>query len=654
MSKPYHQLLLIALIVANNSLAFATSELPPSSLKNTALPKALSISHKVFTVVIDNANSDGYLDLLTTDRTNGIGQIIYQKTPRQFESGPAAKILGFHPNGLTQFPGTQHRYILSAEGEGKLKILGIGEQGEFKEIAHRNQSSPFATTAFSWPGWGTSIAVAPYEGFQLHLLRNFNPETAQTEKEFILGDPKHRVPGEVTAADLNGDGITELLYTTRRSRTLWRIDYPKDHQDPVPVVLWQAPVGAPRHLVTADLNGDGALDILLPLESERRIAVLLNDGKGHFTPGAELPVPTTTWGPQRLAIAEEQDDSLLLAASTEKSVVIYRIEKGMPYRFKAVELPLPARINQVLMLRDIDGDGHIDLLFTLDQIKDSLQILYGPVWQTVAKEEEPSNSPVRILARVGNDEITLAEFQEFVLQSGLGDKMRTEAGQAQLLRQLIEESLLNQAIKRDNPTSETLSPEDYATAIRGLAEANFPVPPVPENAILRSYYDTHKEDFGIPEMVRLVQIQFRHDRDQAGGLSARQRAEQALQRIEAGEDFNKVAKELTENPNAEETGPERKFVARNATSWLRDALQGLQAGQRTGIVTSPVGYEILLLTDTRPALIAEYEAVRPKVAAQWQGEQQQQARKRYLKTLAERFGVTVLEKGLENANPAKE
>jgi parvulin-like peptidyl-prolyl isomerase len=127
-----------------------------------------------------------------------------------------------------------------------------------------------------------------------------------------------------------------------------------------------------------------------------------------------------------------------------------------------------------------------------------------------------------------------------------------------------------------------------------------------------------------------------------------------LRRIEAGEDFNKVASELTENPRAEETGPDRGFVARNAVPWLQDAVRSLQPGQHTGIVSSPAGYEILLMTDLRPALIADYGAVRDKVAKQWQAEQQQQARTRYLQALAEQFGVTILEKGLENANPAKQ
>jgi len=186
--------------------------------------------HKVFAVVVDDIDGDGRPDLLVTYRSEGTAQVLYQKAPQQFEAGPAAKILGFHPDGLTRFPGVERRYVLSAEGDTALRVLGVDEAGNIKAIADHPQEGPFATTAFTWPNWGTSLAVVPYEGYGLFLLRNFQPETAQVEREFVLGKPEHRVPGEVTVADLNGDGIPELLYTTRRSRTLWRVNYPKDNR----------------------------------------------------------------------------------------------------------------------------------------------------------------------------------------------------------------------------------------------------------------------------------------------------------------------------------------------------------------------------------------------------------------------------------------
>lgn len=633
-----------------------------------------------FAVVVDDVDGDGRNDLVVTNRSEETAQILYQKASRQFEAGPAVKVLGFHANELTRLPGNEHRYVLSAEGEGQLKVLAPDGKGGVREIASRPQDGPFTTTAFSWPNWGTSLAVAPYQGAGWTLLRNFQADTAKVEKEYVLGTEGHSVPGAVTAADLDGDGIVELLYTTRRSRTLWRVDYPRDDKTPEPALVWTAPVGGPRHVVVADLNGDGALDILVPLESERRIAVLLNDGKGQFAPGPELPVPSQAWGPNRLAMAQARDGSWLLVTDAEQSLFLYRIEKGNPYRYETVELPLDGSVNQIL-LQDVDGDGEPDLVVVLSKIENSLQILYGPLWQVAVNQRQaisvanqtaetreanlarpiptsPRDVPLasdlsRVLAQVGDHPIRIRDFRDFGLQTGLGQDLQTQSGQIRVLRRMIEETLLEKAVEQESSKPGPLSQEEYAAGLQRLQDQYFPTPPAPDETVLKAYYDANREEFGIPELVRLIQIQFRDDRDQAEGLTARQRAEHALRRLEAGEDFSKVAAELTENPRARDTGPDRGFVARNAEPWLRDAVRGLQPGQRTGIVQSPVGYELLLLRDWRAPLITDFETVRAKVTDRWQAEQQRKTRDRYLKMLAQKIGVVVNDKDLEKANPAQ-
>ena len=404
-----HARLLLVVVAISGSMNLTAMETAPPVQQETAdaLIKSIPVNYKVFAAVVDDVDGDGRLDILTTDRTNSIVQVLYQKSPRKFEAGPETKVLGFHPNGLTRLPGIEKRYVLSAEGDASLKLLGLDGEGGLKEIARRSHEGAFASTGFIWPSWGASLAVSPYEGSTLHLLRNFDPNTAQVEKEFALGKPGHPVPGEVTVADLNGDSIPELLYTTRRSRTVWSIIYPKDNENLQAVPIWKAPIGAPRHIVVADVNGDKALDILLPLESERRIAVLLNDGKGKFTPTEELPVPTRTWAPQRLAISEDQDGFLLLVATTEKSIIVYRIEKGSsPYRFKTVEIPLEVSVNQALFLRDIDGDGELDLIFTLNRVKDSLKIVYGPIWKHLAAQQESNSSGQQYLQSIDLESAT--------------------------------------------------------------------------------------------------------------------------------------------------------------------------------------------------------------------------------------------------------
>lgn len=635
--------------------------------------QTLPVEGDVFTILADDVDRNGQLDLLATNRSQESVRILWQKAPRQFEAGPTAKILGFHANELSRLPGADPRYIVSAEGEGKLKILVPDQKGGLLEWkAVYPFAGPYAVTPFAWPEWGISLAVSPYQSEVLTILRDFQPQTAETQQVYDLVSPGHSVPSVVSVADVDGDSIPELFYTTRRSKSLWQINYPGKDQKPEPILIWTAPVGAPRHLVMADLTGDGMPDILLPLESERRIASLINDGKGHFTPGSELTVPGSAWGPARLAIAQDRDGSVLLVADTEQSLVFYRIEKGNPFHYQALELPIDASLQQLRLL-DLDGDGELDVLAVLSVVKDSLRVLYGPIWQgltarlgpvitdstlaaAAAQDKiKPQDDPNRIVAKVGGRIITVNEVRQFVLESGTGHGLENQRGQVQILTRIIEQILLEKAAIQESGLSEPLSFEQMSSALKALEEKHFPLPDAPDATALRAYYETNKEDYGIPEMVRLVQIQFRHDKDTVGGPKAQQRAEQALERLKAGGNFEQLAAELSENPRARSSGdPDRGFVARNAESWLRDALRDLQPGQHTGIVESPAGYEIILIRDWRAPLLADFEAVQTQVANRWRFEQQQQAQHRYLKSLAQQFNVVILDQDLQAANPASQ
>ena len=94
-----------------------------------AAPQPLPIDGSIFAVVADDVDHDGRVDLIATNRSRETVQILYQKAPRQFEAGPAAKVLGFHANEFTRLPGLEPRYALSAEGQRALKIVAAGWQG---------------------------------------------------------------------------------------------------------------------------------------------------------------------------------------------------------------------------------------------------------------------------------------------------------------------------------------------------------------------------------------------------------------------------------------------------------------------------------------------------------------------------------------------
>ena len=79
-------------------------------------------------------------------------------------------------------------------------------------------------------------------------------------------------------------------------------------------------------------------------------------------------------------------------------------------------------------------------------------------------------------------------------------------------------------------------------------------------------------------------------------------AQEILGRLKNGEDFGKLAKEKSIDPTADSGGSMGKVALSSLRAELRDAVTGLQPGQVTGIIKTPVGYLILKVveTDDRP------------------------------------------------------
>jgi parvulin-like peptidyl-prolyl isomerase len=276
------------------------------------------------------------------------------------------------------------------------------------------------------------------------------------------------------------------------------------------------------------------------------------------------------------------------------------------------------------------------------------------------KGQQPTGGepPRVVMARVGPREITVQEFMGFISQDArLLQKATSPAGKAQILREMIAEMLLQQAATQEGllktgPGHKLTQPE-YLEAYGKLSAEHFPLPPPYDDKEVYQYYLQHKESFGIPTMVRISQIQFRVKKHATAEekKAARARAEAALRRLKAGEPFDKLAAELTENHRGRLTGGDLGFLPLHQDPWLESAVKGLKVGQYSGVLESPVGYEIIEFTDQRDALITPFWNVKDQVNKRMRLEAQQRAREAYVKQLANKIGVEILLPGLEAARP---
>ncbi|WP_165221066.1 FG-GAP-like repeat-containing protein [Aquisphaera insulae] len=109
-------------------------------------------------------------------------------------------------------------------------------------------------------------------------------------------------PESVSAADLDGDGLPDLVILLDRGKapdgtSLWRVATQRNlggGRFDAPVVLDDTPTIPPASVAVVDWNRDGHTDIVvgeLTGRDQATVLVYLNDGKGHFAEDPDSPIP---------------------------------------------------------------------------------------------------------------------------------------------------------------------------------------------------------------------------------------------------------------------------------------------------------------------------------------------------------------------------
>ena len=269
----------------------------------------------------------------------------------------------------------------------------------------------------------------------------------------------------------------------------------------------------------------------------------------------------------------------------------------------------------------------------------------------------PADVPEVVMAQVAGKKITVEQFMKYITRdTRLVLKARTVPGKTEILREMILDRLLQEAMFREGllPKDRAPSERDYLRAYQQLAKQHFPLPDVtPAEEELYKYYQQHAEAFGIPAMVRISQIQFRvpENADEATKNSVKAKAEETLKRLRAGESFTVLAETLTENPQGKVAQGDLGFLQPGKDPWLNKAVDGLAVAQLSEVLQTPVGYEIILLQDKRDAMTAPYANVRDSVVQRIQQEAQAKAREEYAWKLAKEVGVSVEMPNLKGVVP---
>lgn len=119
---------------------------------------------------------------------------------------------------------------------------------------------------------------------------------------------------------------------------------------------------------------------------------------------------------------------------------------------------------------------------------------------------------------------------------------------------------------------------------------------------MKKYYEENKDDFYV-DTVTASHILLKTIDDEGNELSdakkkeAKKKAEEALKKVKAGEDFATVAKEYSEDSSASSGGELGTFGRGQMVTAFEDAAFGMKVGEISDIVETEYGYHIIKVTD---------------------------------------------------------
>jgi peptidyl-prolyl cis-trans isomerase SurA len=160
---------------------------------------------------------------------------------------------------------------------------------------------------------------------------------------------------------------------------------------------------------------------------------------------------------------------------------------------------------------------------------------------------------------------------------------------------------------------------------------------------LRAYYQAHPQEFGgEPEVhVRHIFLPLAEGASPPEVAKAQEEGQRVLQRLKAGEDFAKVAKEVSRSGSAEEGGDLGWIRRGTIQKAIEDAAFTLKDGQVSGLVRAGPGLHVVKVEGHRTGGEKSFEAAKDEIRARLLEEQGESYRQQYLAELRREAAIDV-------------
>lgn len=243
----------------------------------------------------------------------------------------------------------------------------------------------------------------------------------------------------------------------------------------------------------------------------------------------------------------------------------------------------------------------------------------------------------QVLARVGDQEITLAEFEDaYRPMPGLTDSAALQENKAKHLDQMVEQRLLVLAALERGAAKDTQLTERFEE--------------MKKNVLLGQLYKIEILDKGKPTESEIRSFHKRLGTEiKASHILVKTQAEarEAAAKLKSGASFEDLARQVSQDPgSAPQGGSLGWFGWGRMVDEFQRAAFALKPGQVSDPVETGFGFHIIRLDSTRSAEVQPLDQMRDRITQQLSATKPRELTTKYLTALRKQAGIKIQEKTL--------
>ncbi len=336
----------------------------------------------------------------------------------------------------------------------------------------------------------------------------------------------------------------------------------------------------------------------------------------------------------RIITRGEWDQAYENLLSAYKRVYQDRFSEEMAQQLRLRETALEELINRVLQLQEAERLG---LEVSDEALRARIRSL--PYFQRNGSFARDLYLRVLQLNRLNpgdferqqREEMLVEAFQAFlrgsvkVSEQELWNTYRVEKEQVNLKAIAIDPSDFEGAVKVDEKGLKStfeqngaafMTPERVKAAYVLIAPESYRDEVEVYTGDIEEYYDSHIEEFSLPEELRLRHILLRVPvgADESVREEKRKTLEALADRIRGGEDFGELAKIYSEDPSSKEQGGDLGYVKRGKlVPEVEGVAFSMKPGEVSDVVSSNYGLHLLKVEDYRASTVEPLDRVKERI-----------------------------------------